>query len=117
MHEAALVEALIDQLRDEAQRNSISKIIRVQVGLGVQQLVVPEAFHQAFAMASVGSLLNETELILREVPMKAICGNCSQIYYPDLQDYRCPTCGKADAELIEGQEIILQSVEGEVDEL
>ena len=47
MHEFSIAFALLRQVLDIAQKNRLRKIERVEIGVGILQLVVPEALETA----------------------------------------------------------------------
>ncbi|HKI83295.1 MAG TPA: hydrogenase maturation nickel metallochaperone HypA [Candidatus Krumholzibacteria bacterium] len=113
MHEAAFAISLLDQVLEQARLHSLSRITEVHVDLGLQLLVIPEALQTAFRAASRDTLAADARLSTKEVPIRAHCRSCASEYPAALDEYRCPNCGRAEAELVAGHEMILVSLEGE----
>ena len=42
--------------------------------------------------------------------MRARCRVCGHEYEPNIDDFLCPKCSQANAELLVGQDIVLQTV-------
>ena len=70
----------------------------------------------AFESASEGTCAEGAQLIITEVPAKAQCRSCDNEYVPEIANYTCPKCLNADAEIIQGKDIILTSMECESEE-
>jgi len=113
MHEASIAVSLLDQLVDLASENNLRQITRVRVDLGISRLVVPEALELAFAAASQNTVAENALLEMREVGIDARCRSCGFEYPAAVDDYTCPSCGQAKADIIAGNDILLVSLEGE----
>jgi hydrogenase nickel incorporation protein HypA/HybF len=118
MHEASIAMAAIEQAVEVARQHGASRITRVALRVGALRQVMPEAMKLAFEACAIGTPVEGAELELREEPVVARCRPCGRQFEPDLQaiSFACPQCGRADAELLAGNEIILTSVECEQDE-
>ncbi len=110
MHEMAIAASLVDSVLAVARKHDALKIEAVELEIGVLQLVVPEALELAFTVAAAGTLADGATLKMVEVPAAARCRACDCGYEPAINDYVCPQCGQADAELVAGNEIVLKNV-------
>lgn len=112
MHELSLATALIDQVLAAASLNGLARVEEVEVDVGVLQLVVPEALEAAFAAVSADTIASGAVLKQIEVSARARCRCCGRDYQPEFRIYTCPGCGRADAEILSGRDIILKSISG-----
>jgi hydrogenase nickel incorporation protein HypA/HybF len=112
MHEMSIAAELVERLFEIARENRLERIEKVELDVGVLRQIVPEALENAFAAAVAGTLAEGALLEQREVPARAACRACGREFPPSIDCYLCPGCGKADVELLEGQEIILKSLSG-----
>ena len=110
MHEVGIAEELVRQVL--AAACGMARVTEVAVDVGALQWVDSDALRQAFDAASQGTLAEGARLELREVPPRAVCGACAAVYVPEeLGIYVCPACGAAEPEFVEGNDIILVSLE------
>ncbi len=118
MHEASIAMAAIEQAVEAARQHGASRITRVTLRIGALRQVVPEAMKLAFEACAIGTPAEGAELELQEESVVARCRPCGRRCEPDLQtiNFTCPQCGRADTELLAGNEIVLTSVECEQDE-
>lgn len=116
MHELSIATALIKQVLDVAGQNGLVKVEKVELEVGALQLVVPEALETAFSMVTEGTTAAGAVLVQREVPARARCRRCDHLFDPAIDFYLCPECGRADAEILAGRDIILSSLSGPVNE-
>lgn len=115
VHEMAIAEDLLRQVLAAAAQNQVRRVLSVELELGVQRLIVPEALEAAFEALAEGSVAQGAVLRMVEVPLEARCGGCGAQFAPSIDDYACPRCGEAMAELLAGNDIILRSLDAETD--
>lgn len=116
MHEMSVATTLLAQVLTSAEANRLTTIETVTVELGQLRLVVPEALGMAFAALATGTLAAGARLELHDIPAQARCRACGKSYAPGIDDFRCPACGRAEAEILAGDDIILRSLAGSTDD-
>ena len=79
MHEAAISEALLDQLASLAMVNGWARVLRVRVRLGLLSGVVPEALEFAFGAISAGTPAEGAELVLETETGHFPCAVCGEL--------------------------------------
>ncbi len=112
MHEMSIAVELIHQLTDLAAEHELVRVNAVTVRAGVLRGVVAEAMELAFREAAVGTIAEDAKLNLQIAPAKARCCACGQRFRPTVDSFLCPKCSRADVEIIEGNEILLLSLDG-----
>ena len=115
MHEMSLAVDLMRQIDGIIEQNGVSKVHKVVLHVGVQKLVVPEAMQEAFRAITEGTRAEGALLELIEIPALVQCRVCMHQYEPKIDDYRCPVCSEADVTFLRGNDIILASMECDVD--
>jgi hydrogenase nickel incorporation protein HypA/HybF len=113
MHEMMIATELLSQLDDLVAEHGLSRITHVSVAAGEMRGVVPEALEMAFAEASAGTAAEGATLELEIVPTQARCKGCGQVFQPTVDCFLCPGCNQADVEFVEGNDIVLCSIDGE----
>ncbi|MBN1825826.1 MAG: hydrogenase maturation nickel metallochaperone HypA [Candidatus Eisenbacteria bacterium] len=116
MHEMSIAVELIAGLERLAVEHRIRRYEEVVVAAGALRGVVPEALDIAFACAAEGTPAEGARLVLETVPALAVCRACGHVFAPAVDDYLCDSCGVADVEIREGNDIILRSVTGDEEE-
>lgn len=110
MHEMSLATNLIEQIIDICKENNVNKVLEVNLECGRLKLVVPEVMQEAYSAVIVGTLAEESELIMIEIEPKVKCNKCSKEFIPEVNDFLCPNCNVADVEILQGDEIIIKSL-------
>jgi hydrogenase nickel incorporation protein HypA/HybF len=116
MHEMAIANDLIQQILSAARENKATRIVDVELEVGVQRLIVPEAMELAFEVLSRGTVAEGAGLKLVEIPAAAQCRACGLRFEPRIDYYVCPRCGEADVDLVAGNDIVLKSLSCETEE-
>ena len=116
MHEMSIADAALQAVLDAAARRRVVRVQEVLLDVGKVRLVVPEALELAWSVVSQGTIAEGSRLKIREVAIEAACRRCGRVYPADVDNYLCPGCGQADVEIIAGDDILLTSVVGEVEE-
>lgn len=112
MHELSIALALLDELEALAAEQGFERIERVEVEAGARRGIVPEALALAFAEAARGGVAEGAELALSVLPTRARCRHCGLEFAPAVDDYLCARCGRADVDILSGDEIVLRRVTG-----
>jgi hydrogenase nickel incorporation protein HypA/HybF len=117
MHEMTIATEILRCVLDVAGRNHATRVDEIQIEVGMLRQVVPEALELAFEAAAEGTPAAGARLRLVEVKVSAVCNGCGACYAPDIDSsYVCPQCGRADARITGGDDILLKTVICEVDE-
>lgn len=111
MHEAAIAGNIVESAARVADEHGGLPISRIVVELGVLQHIVPEALNFAFEAAVHGTPHVGAELVWREVPARIACDVCGMEYEPEDVFWLCPECGAVGGTVLQGEELVLRSVE------
>lgn len=111
MHELSIALSLVEMAVDEAEARN-ARVLATHVRLGVLSGVVKAALQSAFEMASEGTPLAGTALVIDEVPVVIHCAVCDQDR-PTHGDewFSCDVCGTPSATVVSGRELELTALE------
>ncbi|MBO6108980.1 MAG: hydrogenase maturation nickel metallochaperone HypA [Eubacterium sp.] len=116
MHEMSYVVAFSNQAIEEAKRQKAKKVLSITVSVGKMTGVLPEYLYKYYPEAVSGTILEDSELIVEEIPVKAVCESCGREYAPDKEHkYLCPYCGDGRGRVIAGRDVVLERIEIEGD--
>ena len=111
MHEYAIAQALVEQVREIAHENGAQSVTRVVIQVGKLRGVIPEIIQWGFQVAAAGSVAEGARLEIEEVEIVVRCKTCGERSTLDSPLYLCPACGSTDVEQLSGDELILKSLE------
>jgi len=112
MHEFAIVEALIEQVRREVDRAGHSgRVMLLELAVGRLSGVHCDALRFAFDLLSRGTLAEKAELKIARPKATCRCRTChAKVEIEDLL-VRCPQCDSKQIVIEGGRELLLQSIE------
>ena len=114
MHELSIAQAIVDVA---ARHAGESHVARVYVRVGRLRQVVPSALEFSFELCAHGTPVAGAKLELEVVPIGVTCRDCDTRSEPDGFPLACGACGGLDVEVVQGEELQVESLELEDAEL
>ena len=108
MHELGLCSSIVDAVERRAGDRPVA---RVRVRVGRLHHVHPEAFDQSFAVAAMGTVVEDAAAELVLLPVRACCRACGEEWDGEELPHACPACGAVEVEVTGGDELVLESIE------
>jgi len=111
MHEFSIAAQILECVLQVARDHGGLPVKRVSLDIGGLQQVVPDALRFAFEASIQGTLAEGATLEWREIPVRVQCNAGGREYAPDGLFWTCPGCGGAGAQVRQGDELLVRSVE------
>jgi hydrogenase nickel incorporation protein HypA/HybF len=103
--------SLVEMVTEESERRG-ARVLAAHVRLGTLSGVVKEALMSAYEMASEGTPLDGTALVIEEIPAVIHCDVCRQDRATQPYEwFSCAVCGATVTDVISGREIELTALE------
>lgn len=112
MHEYSIVQALLAQVANEAQRHGALRVHAVRVRIGEIAGVETELLRTAYETIRRGTACEHAPLEIAEAPVRWECPVCAAPAIPG-EPLRCRGCHEP-LRLVSGDEILLDRIELEV---
>jgi hydrogenase nickel incorporation protein HypA/HybF len=109
MHETAIVEGLMRILEKQAAQHGVERIVRVRLKVGRLRAVEPQQLVACFEMFADGTIAEGATLFIDAVPVRARCKACGTEFEVPRFRFECSGCGGGDVEVIQGQELYIES--------
>jgi hydrogenase nickel incorporation protein HypA/HybF len=111
MHEMSVATHLLNLCIENAEKNSAKSISKIIVKIGKLSGVEPHFLTSAFDVIKIDTLAANADLEFIHQEVVAHCDKCSKDY--EIEDYyiACPECGNVKVKIIDGEELILMSLE------
>ena len=116
MHELAICQALIDQVTELAQARNATSVSDIFVSVGPLSGVESALLQNAFPVAVAGTVADGAELHIDSLPVRVYCKDCDAESEVAANRLLCAQCGTWKTRLVSGDELLLKSVELEIDE-
>ncbi|MFM7360405.1 MAG: hydrogenase maturation nickel metallochaperone HypA [Vulcanococcus sp.] len=114
MHELSLMEEVRRLALAAAAAEGATRIQAIELRVGEQAGVEPEALRFAFPVVMDGTIAANAELRITAVPATARCAPCGREFACADGLAECPHCGSISRQLLSGRELELASLELEL---
>ncbi|HSW50840.1 MAG TPA: hydrogenase maturation nickel metallochaperone HypA [Bryobacteraceae bacterium] len=111
MHEASIVQSLIELVCQNVP--DPAAVRRVDVRVGLLSGVSPDSMQFYFGLMREDSLSPRAELVVTLEPLQARCEGCRAEHSLSETVWLCPSCGERSLEFRNGDEMHLHSIEVE----
>ncbi len=113
MHEMALMNGVFEVIERAISEHDVQRVLQVRLKVGELTNADKEALELAFEAYAKGTPCEGAELIVQRIPVKARCTICQQEFLVNNVIFSCPKCINARVEIIQGEELLLESLEVE----
>jgi hydrogenase nickel incorporation protein HypA/HybF len=113
VHETAIIGGLLRILDRQARAHGIARVTRVRLKVGRLRAVEPRQLQSGFAIFAEGSIAEGAELEIEEIPVRARCRACHAEFLVEQFRFTCAQCGGSDLEITAGQELFIDSFDGD----
>jgi hydrogenase nickel incorporation protein HypA/HybF len=114
VHELSVAQALVEQVEAVIHRHRATTASLILVRIGPLAGVVPELLARAFPLAAAGTRLENTRLEFSSAPIRVCCQTCGAESEATMNRLICAACGDWHTQVISGDELLLESVELEM---
>jgi hydrogenase nickel incorporation protein HypA/HybF len=111
MHELSISRAILDTATRHAAGR---RVVLVSCSIGALRQVVPGSLTFYFQIVSQGTVCEGARLEARLVPAQLRCA-CGEAWELDELCFRCPSCGGRHVTVLDGDQLLLDSIETEED--
>jgi hydrogenase nickel incorporation protein HypA/HybF len=112
MHELSVCQGLLREVEAVARDHSAERVLSVVLRIGPLAGVEPTLLEEAFTLASAGTLVAGSKLVIEQAALRLQCTECGQqAQARSINCLTCPTCGSWRTRVLEGEELLLTRVE------
>ena len=111
MHELSICQGLLRQVQQVATDNNARSVELIRLRIGGLSGVEPPLLERAFEIARAGTIASEAVLEIEEGPVVVKCRECGASSAVAVNRLVCQYCGEWRVNVIEGEELLLLSVE------
>jgi hydrogenase nickel incorporation protein HypA/HybF len=112
VHELSIAASIVESVTEAASAHSGARVTKVRLRVGALASVVEDSLQFCWGLATEGSAIAGAALVIDLLPVIVHCGACGADSEMDgVQSFRCPKCGELAAELRQGRELEIESIE------
>jgi hydrogenase nickel incorporation protein HypA/HybF len=108
LHELAIAESVVEIAGRHAAGRRVTK---VYLKVGHLRQVVPSALAFGFELVAQGTPIEGAELEMEEIPVVGKCHGCGAESRLGRFPLQCAACGGFDLEVLQGEELFVESLE------
>jgi hydrogenase nickel incorporation protein HypA/HybF len=108
LHELAIADSVVQIASRHADGRQVTK---VYLKVGDLRQVVPSALAFSFELVAQGTSVESAELEMEEIPVKGKCRECGVENQLTEFPLQCAACGSFDLEILQGEELYVESLE------
>ncbi len=112
MHELSIVSSIVDSVTEALVAYPGARVKEVRLRVGALASVIEDSLQFCYEIATEGTPLAGSALIVKVLPVKLHCDRCARdVEIASLQSFRCPVCDEPVSELRQGRELEIESIE------
>jgi hydrogenase nickel incorporation protein HypA/HybF len=112
MHELSIVASVVDTVTESLTAYKGARVVEVRLRVGALASVVVESLEFCWGIATEGTALEGSKLVVKSLPVVMRCVPCGRdVELEGVQSFRCPNCGEPCSNLRQGRELEIDSIE------
>jgi hydrogenase nickel incorporation protein HypA/HybF len=112
MHELSIISSVVDTVTESLAAYPGARVVEVRLRVGALASVVEDSLQFCYGIASEGTALEGSRLVVNVLPVVMHCEKCSDdVELAGVQSFRCPHCGEPCFDLRQGRELEIDSIE------
>jgi hydrogenase nickel incorporation protein HypA/HybF len=116
MHELSIISSVVDTVTESLAPYPGARVVEVRLRVGALASVVEESLQFCYGIATEGTALEGSRLVVNTLPVVMHCVPCNgDVELEGVQSFRCPRCGEPCSDLRQGRELEIEAIE--IDEI
>jgi hydrogenase nickel incorporation protein HypA/HybF len=116
MHELSIVASVVDTVTESLEAlpdaSKGARVLEVRLRIGALAGVVVDSLEFCWEIATEGTALEGSRLVVKTVPVVMHCAVCAaDVELTGVQSFRCPRCDEPCSDLRQGRELEIESFE------
>ena len=111
MHELSIAASIVEAVTESAAAYPGAQVREVRLRVGALSAVVEDSLQFCWGVSTEDSPLAGAKLVIRTMPVVVHCEACNTDSEIGVQSFRCPKCNALTADLRQGRELEIESIE------
>ena len=112
MHELSIVSSVVDSVIESLEKYPGARVTEVRLRVGVLAAVVEDSLQFCYGIATDGTPLEGSRLVVNVLPVRVHCAACAaDTEIESLHSFRCAKCGEPTGDLLQGRELEIDAIE------
>ena len=112
MHELSIVSSIVEAVTESLEAYPGARVEEVRLRVGVLAAVVVDSLEFCWGLATEGTALEGSRLVVKMIPVVMHCAACAEdVELEGVQSFRCPRCDEPCSDLRQGRELEIEAIE------
>lgn len=112
MHELSIAASIVEAVTETAAAYPGAQVRIVRLRVGALSAVIEDSLQFCWGVTTENTPLAGAALVVRTMPVVVHCAACGvDEEIEGVQSFRCPRCGEPAADLRQGRELEIESIE------
>ena len=111
MHELSIAASIVDAVTETAAAYPGARVREVRLRVGALASVIEDSLKFCWGVTTEGTPLAEAKLVVNMLPVVIRCESCGVDEQISVHSFRCPRCGGPAADIRQGRELEIESIE------
>lgn len=111
MHELSIAHSIVEIAKQQLT-SPTERVRSIRLRIGSLSCVHRDSLYFSFDLITADTPLAGAKLLIEELPIVVFCPTCDALQeLPGIQRFACPTCGTPTADIRQGRELDVESIE------
>ncbi len=112
MHELSIANSIVESVTESAAAYPGARVKEVRLRVGALASVIEDSLRFCWELTVEGTPLVDSRLVIQTLPVIVHCAACDKdSQLGGVQSFRCMHCGEIAADLRQGRELEIESIE------
>jgi hydrogenase nickel incorporation protein HypA/HybF len=112
VHELSIANSIVEIALEHVQDPGSARVQQINLRIGALSCVHRDALLFSFELVTANTSLAGAKLHITVLPVVIFCPKCAALHeLPGIQAFRCPECQTLSADIRQGQELDIESIE------
>jgi hydrogenase nickel incorporation protein HypA/HybF len=111
MHELSIAASIVEAVTEAAAAYPGARVHEVRLRVGALASVIEDSLQFCWGVTTEDTPLAGAKLVVNMLPVVIHCEACGVDEQIGVQSFRCPRCGELAADLRQGRELEIESIE------
>lgn len=111
MHEMGITQNIVSIVLEKAKESNAKKVTEVNLEIGALTQIVPDCIEFYFEIMTKDTIAQGAKLNIHDMPTKAKCLQCGNVFETPELDLTCPKCGNLFSQITGGKELAVTSID------
>ena len=113
MHELGVTQSILSIALQNAEKVNAKKITSINLQIGQLASLVDDSINFYWDIISEGTIAQGARLSIIRIPVRMRCFDCGNEFTPGDESFDCPKCASVRIQVIDGEELKIESIDVE----